>query len=444
MHTSTAPGPSRLRLLRDYSKIRRNLVAYLAGLAEEYGDVVLLPLRCPTFLLRDPADIKHILVSNYANYHKTGGLRVGKELFGDGLVTSEIPLHPRQRRLIQPVFQRRSVAGFADCMTRTTRRRSDEWPDGGTIDLGVEMMHITLAIVGQVLFGVDLTRDAQHIGNAFLRSQIEITRAQHGLPLPKIFRSPGRRRYRRALRSIDDYVFGLIADRRSLSSPSPPRDLLALLLASRGEDGEPMDNRLVRDESVTALMAGHETVSNSLVWTFYLLAQHPQVAGRLLDEIDRVMDGRLPTAADLDSLPYTEMVFAESLRLYPPAWTLARRVLQPDLLPSGLLLPADSEVLLPQFVCHRNPKYFPDPQRFDPERFDPRVKRDIPQFAYFPFGGGPRYCVGESFAQMEAILLIATILQQHEIELLPGQDIVPQALISMRPRNGIRMRVRRR
>ena len=442
MQTSAAPGPSRLRLLRDYSKIRRNLVAYLAGLAEEYGDVVHLPLRWPTYMLRDPADIKHILVTNYANYHKTGGLKAGKELFGDGLVTSEIPLHPRQRRLIQPVFHRRTIAGFADVMTETTRRRTDQWKDGGTVDLGVELMQITLAIVGQVLFGVDLTRDAQHIGNAFLRSQLEITRAQHGLPLPKVFRAPGRLRYRRALRSIDDYVFGLIAERRARSSPS--RDLLALLLASRGEDGRPMDDRLVRDESVTALMAGHETVSNSLVWTFYLLAQHPEAGQRVVDELHRVTDARLPTVADIASLQYTGMVFAESLRLYPPAWTLARRVLQPDLLPSGLLLPADSEVLLSQYVCHRNARYFPDPERFDPERFDPRVKSDLPQFAYFPFGGGPRYCVGEPFAQMEAILLIATILQQHELELQPGQDIVPQALISMRPRNGIRMRVRRR
>ena len=205
-----------------------------------------------------------------------------------------------------------------------------------------------------------------------------------------------------------------------------------------------MDDRLVRDESVTALMAGHETVSNSLVWTFYLLAQHPEARQRVVDELHRVTDARLPTAADIASLQYTGMVFAESLRLYPPAWTLARRVLQPDLLPSGLLLPADSEVLLSQYVCHRNARYFPDPERFDPERFDPGIESDLPQFAYFPFGGGPRYCVGEPFAQMEAILLIATILQQHELELQPGQDIVPQALISMRPRNGIRMRVRRR
>jgi cytochrome P450 len=431
-----------VRLLRDYSKIRRSLVAYLADLAREYGDVVHLPLRRPTYMLRDPADIKRVLVSNYANYHKTGGLRVGKELFGDGLVTSEIPLHPRQRRLIQPLFQRRTIAGFAELMTRSARRRTDGWPHGGTIELGQEMMQVTLAIVGQVLFGADLTRDAQHIGNAFLRSQVEITRAQHGLPVPRVFRSPGRRRFRRAVRSIDDYVFGLIADRRSRSSAS--RDLLALLLESRGEDGRPMDERLVRDETVTALMAGHETVSNGLVWTFYLLARHPEVERRVVDELDRVLGGRSPTADDLPSMTYTEMVFAESLRLYPPAWTLARRALQPDVLPGGLPLSAGDEVILPQYVCHRNPKYFPDPERFDPQRFDPEAGKDRPQFAYFPFGGGPRYCVGEPFARLEASLLIAAILQQHALELVPGQDIVPQALISMRPRNGIRMRVRRR
>jgi cytochrome P450 len=442
-HASKTPGPSRVRLIRDYPKIRRDLSRYLVDLTAEFGEAVLLPILHPTYMLGNPADIKHILVTNPQNYHKTGGLLIGKELFGDGLVTSEIPLHPCQRKIMQPMFHRQSIANFAAIMTRTTSEWIKNWPDGGTVNFGLEMMQITMAIVGQTLFSIDLSREAKEIGNAYLRCQLEITAAQRGFPLPKFLRAPGTRRYQTALKSINDYIFNLINTRRSQTDR--PDDLLTLLLASQYEDGTGMSDKQIRDELVTLLMAGHETVANGLTWTFYLLSQNPDALARVFKELDETLAGRLPTMADLPSLKYIEMVSAEAMRLYPPAWILARRVLQDDKLPTGLTLPAGSEVIMVQFACHRNPKYFRDPERFDPDRFDPAVKKEWPQFAYFPFGSGPRFCIGESFARMEAALLIATILQQFDLQLLPGQKrIVPEPLITLRPKQPIMMKASRR
>jgi cytochrome P450 len=435
------PGPSRLQLVRAYPRIRRDLTRYLVDLATQYGDTVLLPLRYPTYMVRNPADIKHILVANFQNYHKAGGLRVGEELFGKGLVTSECPLHPRQRRIMQPMFHRQTIAKFGDLMTGITNNWIRGWADGATINLSTEMMHITMAIVGQALFSVDFSSTGKDVANAYLQCQTEITRIQRGFPLPGFFRIPSNRRYQQGLKTVNDYILGLMQARRS--DPNPPDDLLSLLLASRDEDGTPMSDQQIRDEAVTLLMAGHETMTNSLTWTLYLISQHPPVLAKLAQELSSVLAGRLPTMADLPALRYTEMVIAEAMRVYPPAWTLARRVLKEDVLPSGLTLPVASEVLMTQFVCHRNPKYFPGPERFDPERFDPSVKKEWPQFAYFPFGAGPRYCIGESFARMEGVLVLATILQQLILKLTPGQDIVPEPLITLRPRNGILMQVNR-
>jgi cytochrome P450 len=436
------PGPSRLQLIRDYPKVRRDLTRYLVELYRKHGETVLLPLIYPTYMVSNPADIKHILVSNPTNYHKTGGLRIGKELFGEGLVTSEVPLHPRQRRLMQPMFHRQSIANFADIMSRTTEEWIRNWQDGATISIGMELMQVTLSIVGKALFSIDLVAEAQEIGNAFITAQVEITRIQRGLPLPKFVRTPSHRRYDQARKTIDGFIHDLINNRRKESNP--PNDLLSLLLASRYEDGSPMSEQQIRDEAVTILMAGHETVTNGLSWTFYLLSQHPEIQERVYREVKEALAGRLPTMADLPSLKYTEMVMAEAFRVYPPAWILARRVLKEDTLPSGLTLPAQSEVIMVQFVCHRNEKYFPDPERFNPERFNPEVKKEWPQFTYFPFGAGPRFCIGESFAKMEAILLIATILQRFSLELVPGQDIVPEPLITLRPRNGILLKLKQR
>ncbi|EEF61027.1 cytochrome P450 [Pedosphaera parvula] len=440
-NAAKVPGPSRLQLLRDYPKVRRDLTRYLVELYQQHGETVLLPLIYPTYMVSNPADIKYILVSNPTNYHKTGGLRIGKELFGEGLVTSEVPLHTRQRRLMQPMFHRQSIANFADIMTNTTHGWIKNWKEDATINIGMELMQLTLSIVGKALFSIDLVAEAQEIGNAFITAQVEITRIQRGLPLPKFIRTPSHRRYEQARKTIDGFIHDLINKRRR--DTNPPDDLLTLLLASRYEDGSPMSEQQIRDEAVTILMAGHETVTNGLSWTFYLLARHPEIQARVLKEIETVLGRRLPTMADLPSFKYTEMVLAEAFRIFPPAWILARRVLKEDNLPSGLTLPEGSEVILVQFVCHRNERYFPDPEQFNPERFNPEVKKEWPQFAYFPFGAGPRFCIGESFARMEAILLITTILQQFNLELVPGQDIVPEPLITLRPRNGILLKLTR-
>ncbi len=433
------PGPSRFELLLAWPRLRRELVEYLRDLADRHGEVVLLPLRLPTYMLTNPEDIKHILVTNPKNYHKTGGLTVGRELFGNGLVSSEPPVHTKQRKLMQPMFHRNSIANFAELMTRAIIDQMAGWKDRGTVDLASEMMQLTLTVVGRALFSIDLCRDSFELGRAFTIAQRLITRRQQRVPIPVWVPTPTNLRYRKVMRQIDEAMGKLIAERKAQPEAERPQDLLTMLLAARFEDGSPMPDQQLRDEVVTLMMAGHETVANNLLWTWYLLYQNPSVEAKLVAEWQTVLGGRTPTLADLPSLRYTDMVLAESMRLYPPAWTLARRVLKDDKLPSGLVLPAGAETIMVQYICHRNPKYFPDPDRFDPERFNPEAKTDRPAYSYFAFGGGPRYCIGESFARLEATLVLVTMGQKFQMQLAPDQKIGLEPLITLRPRFGLRM-----
>jgi len=435
------PGPSRLQLLRALPRLRVQLVETLRDYSEQYGEAYLLPLRLPTYVLSNPDDIKHILVANPRNYHKTGGLTVGKELFGNGLVSSEAPLHTRQRRLMQPMFHRSSIANFAKLMTDSTLEHVADWKEGDTVDLPSEMMRLTLTIVGRALFSADLFRDSAELGNAFTVAQRLITRRQQRVPIPVWLPTPANRQYKRVMAQIDASISKLIADRRRVPESERPNDLLTMLLAARFEDGSEMEPAQIRDEATTLMMAGHETVANNLNWTWYLLHLNRDADARLAEEWRDLLGGRPPGLAELPQMQYTEMVLAESMRLYPPAWTLARRVIEQDSLPSGLVLPAGSEVILTQYIFHRNGKYFPEPDRFMPERFHPEAKAERPAYAYFPFGGGPRYCIGESFARMESAMVLAIIGQRFRLEVEPGQKIGLEPLITLRPRYGLRMRL---
>jgi cytochrome P450 len=438
------PGPSRLQLLRALPRIRRELVEYLRELSDQYGESYFLPLRYPTYVLTNPHDIKHILVTNPRNYHKTGGLTFGREIFGDGLVSSEPPLHTRQRRLMQPMFHGSSIATFGEIMTRAALEQVANWRDGDSVELANDIMQITLTVVGRALFSIDLCREASELGNAFTLAQRLLTRRQQRVPIPLWVPTPANRQYLGAISHINDSIANMIAARRRLPESEWPRDLLTMLLSARFEDGSMMPEAQLRDECVTLVMAGHETVTNTLLWTWYLISQHPDVEAKLVGEWGAVFGDHTPTVADYPALRYTNMVLSESMRLYPPAWTLARKVLKDDPLPSGLTLPAGCEAILVQYICHRNGKYFPEPDKFNPNRFDPETKPYCPQYAYFPFGGGPRYCIGESFAKLEAALVLATIGRRFELRLSPGHRIGLEPLISLRPRYGMRMIIKER
>jgi cytochrome P450 len=345
---------------------------------------------------------------------------------------------------MQPMFHGSSIATFGEIMTRAALEQVAKWRDGDTIELANDVMQITLTVVGRALFSIDLCREASELGNAFTLAQRLLTRRQQRVPIPLWVPTPANRQYLGTISHINDSIAKMIGARRQLPESEWPRDLLTMLLSARFEDGSSMPEAQLRDECVTLVMAGHETVTNTLLWTWYLISQHPDVETKLVAEWESVFGDRTPTVADYPALRYTNMVLSESMRLYPPAWTLARKVLNDDPLPSGLTLPKSSEAILVQYICHRNGKYFPEPDKFDPNRFDPEIKPDWPQYAYFPFGGGPRYCIGESFAKLEAALVLATIGRSFSLQLAPGHRIGLEPLISLRPRYGMRMIIRNR
>jgi cytochrome P450 len=311
-----------------------------------------------------------------------------------------------------------------------------KWEDGKISDIHAEMMGLTLRIVVRALFNLESGR-TQHIrsamnwmmGNATGIRMLLPPIARY-LPLPEMFR------VRRAVRDLDESVYGIIAEHRSLEHDSG--DLLSMLMSARDEDGSRMSDRQLRDEVLTFLLAGHETTALALTWTWYLLAQHPEVENQLHAELDRVLAGRSPEFAELARLPYTECVIKESMRLYPPAWSLARTVIR-DFELRGYTIPAGANVVMSQWVMHRHPAYFRDPERFDPERWLSEEAKKLPRFAYFPFGGGPRQCIGASFAMMESALLLATVAERFRLRILPDHPVRPVPSFTLRPKYGIRM-----
>ncbi len=436
-----AAGPSRLRILRDLPTIRRGLVEYLCRLVSDYGETVHLPLLSPTYLVTNPEDIRHILVVNPRNFHKAGGLVISKEVFGAGLVTSEAPLHSRQRRVMQPMFHRSSIARLASQMATTVSSRVSSWRTGQVVDLSLEMMDLTLVIASAALFSVDTETTARDLGAAFTTAQRLITRRQRKVPLPLWLPTPTNRRYKEAVARIDRLISGIIESRRKRSHQ--PQDLLTMLLEARFENDAAMSDQQLRDEISTMLFAGHETVSNHLTWTWYLLSRNPDIEARLVREWSSVLAGSPPALEQVSALTYTEMVLAESLRLLPPVWTLHRRAVERDQLPSGLSLHPGDELLISQYVSHRNSLYFADPETFRPERWTSDFKQSLPAGVYFPFSLGPRSCIGDNFARLEAVVLLTTIGQRFKVSLVE-KDASKEALLTLRPRGGMRVTLQRR
>ncbi len=426
--------------------MRRDPLAFLAKLAREYGDIARFRMGpVELHLVNRPEWIRDVLVTHAASFHKGRGLERAKRLLGEGLLTSEDPVHLRQRRMMQPAFHHQRIAGYGEAMVEHAERLTAGWKDRETRDVARDMTVLTLGIVGRTLFDADVDAEAEEIGEA-LSTALELFRQTLTLPFFDVLDRlplPHNRRFEKAKARIDATIYRLIAERRR--RPGGRNDLLSMLLAASDTEGDggSMSDVQVRDEAITIFLAGHETTANALAWTWSLLSQNPEAESRMHAELDAVLADRTPGVGDLPRLAYTEMVLAESMRLFPPAWIIGRRAMEPYAI-GGFDVPEGSIVLASQWVTHRDPRYFPDPERFDPERWRPEAKEARPKFSYFPFGGGPRVCIGEGFAWMEGILILAAIGRRWRLLLEPGQSIVPAPGITLRPRDGIRMRVEKR
>ena len=439
------PGP-RGRLptgnLLDYT---RDHLGFLTRCAREYGDVVGLRfVNVPVYLLNHPDYVEYVLVRNNRNFIKSRGERKSLGFLGNGLLTSEDSFWRRQRRLAQPAFHRERISAYGEVMVECTGGMISGWQDGETRDVHRDMMRLTLEIVASTLFGVPLgSAEFEEVGDVLATISQRFTgRGGVFFQVPEKVPTPGNLRFRRAVRMLDALIYRIIQDRRARGEDVG--DLLSMLLAVRDEEtGEGMTDLQLRDETMTVFLAGHETTANALSWTWLLLSGHPEVESRLQEELREVLAGRPPTVDDLPRLRYTDMVVKESMRLYPPAWAFGREALA-DCEIGGYHVPAGTQLIMSQWVMHRDPRYYEEPSKFRPERWGGDSTEGLPKYAYFPFGGGPRLCIGQSFAKMEAVLLLATIAQQFRLRSTPGEQIVPQPSITLRPKNGMRMVLEKR
>ncbi len=439
------PGPKGKPLVGSLLDFFHDMLGFLSKVAHEYGDIVYFRLGPrKAFLLNRPDLIKDVLVTHHRNFLKSRALERSKLVLGNGLLTSEGDLHLRQRRLIQPVFHHMRITTYGEVMVNYASRIGEQWQNGTTVDMHKEMMRLTLAIVGKTLFDADVQSEEDEIGKAlteviaqFPRLLFPFSELLDNIPLPNNIR------FNKARQRLDTTIYRMIEERRV--GGKDRGDLLSMLLLAQDEEGDRsgMTDLQVRDEAMTLFLAGHETTANALTWTWYLLSQYPSVEKRLHEELDTVLGGRLPTLDDLEQLFYTRMVLTEAMRLYPPAWVVVRRA-RNDYEVCGYVVPAGADILMSQYIIHRDPRYYPDPFRFYPERWAPEQQASRPPFAYFPFGGGPRRCIGESFAWMEGILVIATLAAKWKMSLVPGHRVELQSSITLRPKYGMRMTLERR
>jgi len=410
---------------------------YFTGLVREYGDFIGMRIfNFRILLINHPDDIENVLVTHPRKFVKGRVLQANKRVFGRGLLTSEGDFWLRQRRLAQPAFHRARIAGYASTMVEYAERLLGEWQDGEERDIHKEMMRLTLQIVGKTLFDADVERDARDIGKS-LELLLELgANFRRTVLVPQWLPTPTNLRLERAIRQIEKVLYRIIAEKRA--SGRDAGDLLSMLLAAQDEDGSRMTDKQLRDEAITLFLAGHETTANTLSWTWWLLAQNPAVEARLHEELWSVLGGRAPSLDDLPKLTYTNHVITESMRLYPPAWGTARTAIEDHEI-AGYTVPRGSGVSFAQWTVHRDARWYEAPDEFRPERWEGDLLKRIPRFAYFPFGGGPRQCIGNTFALMETALVLATIAQQYRFRLVEGHPVVPLASITLRPRYGVRV-----
>jgi cytochrome P450 len=436
------PGPRGLPFVGNLLPATFDLLGFLTDSARRYGDVVRFSLLgTDGYLLNHPADIEHVLRGNHRNFIKDKGTHMLANLTGDGLLVSEGDAWRRQHQMALPAFRREQIEGYAGFMVDHTQRLLAEWRDGQTRDIHADMARLALAIVAQALFSTNVDAVADeigrhlHVGMQFYAHPISLLPFALSLPLPLV------RRYRRGVERLNRIIYGIIRQRRRATEPHT--DLLSRLLAARDEAGRPMTDEQIRNELMTLFLAGHETTALTLTYTFYLLANHPQAESRLWAEVDEVLGSRAPTPADLPRLRYTGWVVNESMRLYPPAWSIGREALA-DCEIGGYPVPRGTQLAIVQWIVHRDGRWFDQPDAFRPERWDNDLQKRLPRCSYFPFGDGPRVCIGSYFAMLEATLLLATMAQRFRLARVPGTVLRLVPSITLRPRDGLRMMVQER
>lgn len=438
---ATMPGPRGHFLFGSLFEVQRDPLTFISRIQRQYGDTVKVHLGPKTvYLVTHPDDVQHVLQENARNYRKGAHYEVLRPVFGNGLMLSEGDFWLKQRRIVQPAFHRQRLNRFGQTMTDLTEQMLERWDvtaqRGRTLDVWKEMVKLTLSIVCTTLFGSDISKEAEGVGEAHT---ICLEHAEHRVTsifaLPDYVPTPDNLRYRRAVNLIHSVINHLIDERRNASVDTG--DLLSTLAFARYEEtGELMDRAQLQAEVITLFLNGHETVSDALGWTFYLLSKHPLVEQRLQQELSSVLGGRTPTFDDLGKLQYTTWVIQESMRLYSPAWILERDTVEADEV-GGYHIPAKATVVLSQWATHRHPDFWENPEGFDPERFSPERSAGRHRFAYFPFGGGPRLCVGNNFAMMEMQLILATVAQRYHLDLVPGYPVELEPVVTLRPKHGI-------
>ena len=476
--TKYPPGPTYKipgKLLRQFIHDPTNT---LTNIARKYGDISYFKLgrQQHVYLINNPDYIEKVLIHDHRNFKKGKRLQTAKAILGEGLVTSEGEFHNSQRRLIQPIFHPKQIISYSNIMTDYANRIRDKWKDGDTLDIQQEMMHLTLGIICKSVLNYDVeSKEARQVSKALTTCRNYSKRLQNpiGYVLDKVPILPAVRGAREAKKDLDDLVYGLIADRirrqqqqQQQESAHDDKDLLSRLMQAQdsittstessqsqsdNNTNGKMSNRQVRDEVMTIFIAGHETTANALTWTFYLLSQNPDIEKKLHDEIDSVLGTtndsnsgiRLPAANDIPKLQYTEKVLRESMRLYPPVWTIGRYV-ENDYSVDEYSIPAGSSLLMSQYVMHHDPRYYDQPEQFNPDRWTEEFKAHLPRFSYFPFGGGIRGCIGETFAWMEGVLVIAIIAQKWTMQHVPGHRVKLDPAITLRPKYGMKMKLTQR
>ena len=433
-------GPRGGRVMGNMREFNRDSLGFVEHCAREFGDVVRTRfLYVPALFLFHPEQIEYVLATGSKNFIKAASLRSPffQRLVGNGLVTSEGDFWRRQRRLAQPAFHRDRVSAYGETMVEFTERMLARWRSGLSLDVHEEMMRLTQAIVAQTLFSADVSADSDEIGQALTRI-VRPFASQATLKwiLDNRLPTPTHLRFNADVRKIDRFVYRVIAERRAAGVDTG--DLLSMLLRAQDEDGSGMTDRQLRDELMTIFLAGHETTALALTWSFHLLDANPEAEARLAAELSEVLGGRAPAVEDLPRLRYAEWVVKESMRLYPPAWGVGREAGR-DCEVGGYHVPKGMQVFAFQWVVQRDPRWFEEPAAFRPERWGEESAARLPKYAYFPFGGGPRLCIGNYFATMEAVLVLATVAQRFRLRAEPGHVVELLPAMSLRPRGGVRM-----
>jgi len=443
--TKLPPGPKTKLPLGHLFSFRRDSIAFLKEIGHTYGDIVhfrIGPLRL--VLLNHPDFIKEVLTTHHRNFVKGRPLEMAKELLGEGLLTSEGEFHKRQSQIIQPAFHRKMIESYSSAMTEYTLRLMKTWESGMQVDMMEEMEKLSTAIAGKTLFNVDVEQEAPEISQALnvaksLFGRVSIPFSEWLLKLP----IPSTRQFYKAKARLDETIYRIIEERRR--NPLDNGDLLSLLLRAQaeGSNGDAVSNQHIRDEALTLFLTALDTTSIALNWTWYLLSQNPEAEAKLQEEIDRELKGRTPTAEDIPRLKYTRMVFGEAMRLFPPVYIISRQALE-DFPMDRYVIPAGTIILMSPYLIHHDPRFHPSPEAFNPEAWEQHSNSLSSKYEYFPFSKGPRSCIGESYAWMEGILVLATIAQSWSVQLVPNHPVALLQLINLRPQHGMKMNLFRR